>query len=110
MAKQQHFYSNLQGRKITPIPAHTAPQNHVRTGLPHGIVYLIHTVYVDGEGEPTMVGERVDVTSAFRDDELNKDAPAAVGATGTMAEKYKRAPQSATVPIRWLGQIWELLA
>lgn len=109
MAKQQHFYSNLQGRRVTPIPAHTAPQNHVRTDLPHGMVYLIHTVYVDSEGEPTMVAERVDITSAFRDGELDKDAPAAVGKTGTLSQRFKNAPQSATVLIHHIGQIWELL-
>ena len=110
MAKQQHFYSNLQGRRITPIPARTQPNYHMHDDLPQGIVYLIHTVYVDGDGTPTMVGERVDVTSAFRDGELDKDAPAAIGDNGTIAERFDNAPQSATIPIHFLGAIWELLA
>ncbi|KKN33897.1 hypothetical protein LCGC14_0799200 [marine sediment metagenome] len=110
MAVEQHFYSNLQGRRITPLPARTEPHFHMREDLPQGIVYLVHTVYVDNEsGEPTLVSERVDVTSAFRDDELNKDAPAAIGDTGTISERFKNAPQSATIPITFLGSIWELL-
>lgn len=96
MAKQQHFYSSLQGRRITPIPVRTQPNYHMHDDLPQGMVYLIHTVYVDSDGTPTMVGERIDVTN---------EALSVVDA----AETFKNAPQSATVPIHFLGAIWELL-
>lgn len=105
----EKFKTSLVGRRITPIPTRTEPHFHMREDLPQGIVYLIHTAFLDGEGEPTLVGERVDVTSAFRDDELDKDAPAAIGDTGTISERFKKAPQSVTISINFLGAIWELL-
>ena len=104
----EKFKTNLVGRRITSIPPRTQPHWHVRDDLPQGIIYLIHTAFLD-EGVPTVVGERVDVTSAFRDDELNKNAPAAVGDTGTISERFKNSPQSATVAVTHLGLLWELL-
>lgn len=90
----EKFTTNLVGRRMTPIPARTAPQHHMRDELPQGIVYLIHTAYLD-EGEPTVVGERVDVVGLA----VNVDT----------ASVFKAAPQSAKVPVDWFGQLWELM-
>ena len=94
MAKQ--FTTTLVGRRITPIPARTAPQHHMRDELPQGVIYLIHTAYLD-EGEPTVVGERIDM-KVGKGDEI-ADAH----------EVFHAAPQSAKVPVDWFGQLWELL-
>ena len=93
MAKQS-FTTNLVGRRITSIPPRTQPHWHVRDDLPQGIIYLIHTVFLD-EGVPTVVGERIDVVGAA----VNTD----------VREMFRDAPQSATVAVTHLGLLWELL-
>ncbi len=104
----EKFKTSLVGRRFTSIPPRTKPNWHVRDDLPQGIVYLVHTAFLD-EGVPTVVGERIDVTSALRDGELDKNAPAAVGDNGTIAERFNSAPQSATVAVTHFGVLWELL-
>lgn len=93
MAKQ--FTTTLVGRRITPIPRNTEPHFHMRNDLPQGVVYLIHTAYLD-EGEPTLVGERIDMNAGWLENPNARDV-------------FNAAPQSAKVPVDWLGELWELL-
>lgn len=86
----EKFKTSLVGRRFTPIPPRTQPHWHVRDDLPQGVVYLIHTAYLD-EGVPTVVGERIDMVGLASSD------------------VFKAAPQSATVAVTHLGLLWELL-
>jgi hypothetical protein len=88
------FTTNLVGRRFTPIPPRTKPNWHVRDDLPQGIVYLVHTAYLD-ESLPTVVGERIDVVGAA----VNTD----------VGEMFRDAPQSMTVAVAHFGVLWELL-
>lgn len=94
MAKQS-LTTNLVGRRITPISPRTQPNWHVRDDLPEGVVYLIHTAFLD-EGVPTVVGERIDMKKGWL-----------VGPG--VNEVFQAAPQSATVAVTHLGLLWELL-
>ena len=90
----EKFKTSLVGRRFTPIPPKTKPNWHVRDDLPQGIVYLVHTVFLD-EGVPTVVGERIDVWGF----PTNAD----------VARHFNDAPQSATVAVTHFGVLWELL-
>ena len=82
------FESNLVGRRVTPIPP---GEVHIRDDLPQGIIYQIHTVYLE-EGEPMAMAEKVDVVDVEQHHELLADAP-----------------KDAKMFVANLGQLWELL-
>ena len=89
------FTTTLVGRRFTPIPPRTQPNWHVRDDLPQGVVYLVHTAYLD-ESLPTVVGERIDMKEGW-----------SIGFGGR--EVFEAAPQSVTVAVAHFGVLWELL-
>ena len=85
----KRFESSLVGRRVTPRPPKVMPDYHMNNELPQGVVYLIHTVYLE-EGEPVALAEKVD-------------------AQPTHAEEFAKAPQNAKLWVGTLGMLWELM-
>ena len=91
MSSKKGFETNLIDRRVTPIPARTQPDYHINDDLPQGIVYRIHTVYLE-EGEPVALAEKVDVVDIAKHHGLLADAP-----------------KGAKFWVATLGRIWELI-
>lgn len=87
------FESSLVGRTVTPRPPKTMPDYHMNDELPQGVVYKIHTVYLE-KGEPVAMAEKIDAL------------PDLIG--GKNPERFEEAPQSAKLWVGTLGMLWEL--
>ena len=89
------FFTSLVDRNLVPIPESTEFLSHggARADLPQGVVYQIHTVYLE-EGEPRCIAEKVDATTVL---------------THANPEKFAEAPDSVRVWVSHFDVLWRLI-